>query len=160
LIGRVNPVISMTSTSSVSYLTPKFDDFLFARIEENGETPLSVLSVLARLGIDPWEEAARLAQLSPAAAATRLASSIAAIPGAPSAYLDAGTVANRLISLLPSPHSVASLSHAPGVRPMAKSTFAVSAILMAFILIIQLVAINRQPTIRDHEAPATSKVLP
>jgi hypothetical protein len=105
----VNLVIDMTSSAPISYLTLEFDDFLFARIDENGETPLSVLSVLARLGIDPWEEAARLARLRRAVAAMRLASSIAATPAAPSAYLDAETVSDRLISLLPSPHDVASL---------------------------------------------------
>ena len=58
-----NPVMEMTSSPSVVYLTPQFDDFLFARINEDSEaTPLSVLSVLARLGVDPWEEAAKLAQ--------------------------------------------------------------------------------------------------
>ena len=92
----------MTNSASVSNITLEFDNFLFARIDKNsGETPLSVLSVLARLGIDPWEEAAKLAQLPRLAAAKRLASMIAAIPGASSAYLDAGTVSDRLISLLP-----------------------------------------------------------
>ena len=46
----------MTTSAPVSYLTLEFDDFLFAQINKNGEeTPLSVLSVLARLGADPWE---------------------------------------------------------------------------------------------------------
>jgi|SoimicMinimDraft_9_1059737.scaffolds.fasta_scaffold36554_1 hypothetical protein len=91
----------MTSPASVSGLTPEFDEFLFARINaDTEETPLSMLSVLARLGLDPWEEAAKLAQLPRASAAQRLVSLIAAIP---SAYPDAGTVSNRLICLLPSP---------------------------------------------------------
>ena len=100
-------MIEMTTSAANSYLTLKFDDFLFARITANGdETPLSVLSVLARLGIDPWEEAARLTQLPRLTAAERLASLIAATPGAPSAYLDAAAVSERLISLLPSPPAV------------------------------------------------------
>ncbi len=79
---RRNPVIEMTASASFSYLTPQFDDFLFARIDEDGEaTPLSVLSVLARLGVDPWEEAAKLAQLPRISAAERLAAFIAATPG-------------------------------------------------------------------------------
>jgi hypothetical protein len=60
----------MTSPASVSGLTPEFDEFLFARINaDTEETPLSMLSVLARLGLDPWEEAAKLAQLPRASAA-------------------------------------------------------------------------------------------
>ena len=62
--------MEMTSSPSVFYLTPQFDDFLFARINEDSEaTPLSVLSVLARLGVDPWEEAANLARLERISAA-------------------------------------------------------------------------------------------
>ena len=63
----------MTNSASVSNLTLEFDNFLFARIDKNSEeTPLSVLSVLARLGVDPWEEAASLAQLPRLAAAKSL----------------------------------------------------------------------------------------
>ncbi len=94
----------MTASTSVTYLTRQFDDFLFARIDEDGDaTPLSVLSMLARLDIDPWEEAAKLARLPRAAAARRLVDFIAATPGAPSAHLNAKTVSDRLLDLLPTP---------------------------------------------------------
>jgi hypothetical protein len=54
----------MTRPASVSALGSEFDDFLFAPIGEDGNGMLlSVLSALARLGFDPWEEAAKLAQL-------------------------------------------------------------------------------------------------
>jgi hypothetical protein len=66
-------VIEMTSSPSVSYLTSQFDDFLFARINEDSEsTPLERIS-----------------------AAKRLVAFIAATPGAPSAYLNAKTVCDR-----------------------------------------------------------------
>jgi hypothetical protein len=44
-----------------SLLHSDLNDFLFASIgeEQNGVT-LSVVSALTRLGVDPWEEAARL----------------------------------------------------------------------------------------------------
>ncbi len=94
----------MTASASVTYLTRQFDDFLFARIDDGSDaTPLSVLSMLARLDIDPWEEAAKLARLPRAAAAGRLAEFITATPGVPSAYLNAKTVSDRLLNLLPSP---------------------------------------------------------
>ena len=82
-------MIEMTSSPSVSYLTSQFDDFLFARINED------VLSVLARLGVDPWEEAAKLARLERISAAKKLVAFMAATPGAPSAYLNAKTVCDR-----------------------------------------------------------------
>ena len=63
--------------------------------------PLSVLSALARLDIDPWQEASELARLPGETATQRLASLIAALPDHPSAHLDPGTIAVRLITLLP-----------------------------------------------------------
>ena len=65
---------------------------------------------------------------------------IATIPGASAAYLDAGTVSDRLISLLP---SRTSLKVTP--RPqlgLSRLGFAVWAILVAIILIIQFAVLN------------------
>ena len=154
----------MTSSPSVSYLTPQFDDFLFARINEDSEaTPLSVLSVLARLGVDPWEEAAKLARLERISAAKRLVAFIAATPGAPPAYLNAKTVCDRLIDLLPSPASVAiPPSQERGVRAMTKSRFVIWPAVIAFILASLLIVISRQSSTPAHEPHATSSsaVLP
>jgi hypothetical protein len=42
-------------------LTVRYNDFLFAPIGEQANgMQLSVLSALARMNVDPWEEAARL----------------------------------------------------------------------------------------------------
>jgi hypothetical protein len=91
----------MTRTS-FTVLASEFDDFLFATMGEGrNDVPLSVLSVLARLGIDPWEEAAELARVSREVATQRLASLITALPDGPSAHLDPGRIAARLIVLLP-----------------------------------------------------------
>ena len=82
---------------------PEFDDFLFAPIgEERNEMLLSVLSALARLGLDPWQEAARLARLPKDRAAQSLASMIGELPGGRWAPSDAGLIAARLVQLLPS----------------------------------------------------------
>jgi hypothetical protein len=131
----------MRSSASVSGLTPEFDDFLFARINaDSEETPLSVLSVLARLGLDPWEEAAKLAQLPRASAVQRLVALIAAIP---SAYPDARTVSNRLICLLPSPPRP-SVPHRPKlVFSDLLSTRLAVWIAFALIFIIQLILMIR-----------------
>jgi len=137
-------VIEMTNSASVSNITLEFDSFLFERIDKNSEgTPISVLSVLARLGVDPWEEAARLAQLPRLAAAKSLASMIAAaMPGAPSACLDAGAVSDRLISLLPSRPVVTVLPRLKsGVRPPGTSRFAVWILLAVILLVIKLIVV-------------------
>ncbi len=59
----------------------QFDKFLYAPIrEDRNGTPLSVLSALARLDVDPWQEALSLALMPKATAAARLAALIAALP--------------------------------------------------------------------------------
>ncbi len=79
-----------------------FDEFLYAPIgEENNGMLLSMLSVLARLNLDPWDEAARLARLPREAATRILATLIAALPEGPSARADPGELAQRLVALLP-----------------------------------------------------------
>ena len=74
----------MTRSPSFLVLGSEFDDFLFAPIgEDRNDMPLSVLSALARLDIDPWHEAAELARLPRETATQRLASLIAALPDGP-----------------------------------------------------------------------------
>jgi hypothetical protein len=61
---RKNRSPGNTLSSFYAQITDTFDPFLLASvgIEENG-MEVSVLSALARLGLDPWEEAGRLAVL-------------------------------------------------------------------------------------------------
>jgi hypothetical protein len=85
-----------------------FDSFLFAYLEEaepEHGMSTSVLSVLARVGLDPWKEAARLATLPRHVAARALASVIGS--GTTAASLDTNSVALRLVELLPSPTRLA-----------------------------------------------------
>lgn len=78
--------------------------FLFAEIgtELNGST-LTILSALARLGEDPWAQAARWAKGSRAAAIDLLAADIGRMPLPPHALAEARGTAARLLQLLPSP---------------------------------------------------------
>jgi hypothetical protein len=64
----------MTLPARFSLLHSDLNDFLFASVgdQQNG-MPLSVISALTRLGVDPWEEAARLAALPKVLAAEALA---------------------------------------------------------------------------------------
>jgi len=103
-----------------------FSEFLFAGIAEqsNGMT-LSLLSALARLGVDPWAEAARLAEMPEALAVAALAAlltrALAAADSAAQAdrrtvvahagvrplvaHADTRTLAARLVRKLPRAHS-------------------------------------------------------
>jgi hypothetical protein len=92
----------MAHSSAVPRPGPEFDDFLFAPVGEDGNGMLlSVLSALARLNVDPWQEAANLARLPVKTATQQLASLIAKLPDGPSARPDPATIAARLIALLP-----------------------------------------------------------
>ena len=62
---------------------------------------LSVASALARLGIDPWTEAVRLAELPRVKATEALAAIVAAVPFARWKPADAPGIATRLSLLLP-----------------------------------------------------------
>ena len=76
--------------------------FLFADIGVEGSgMSLSVISALARQGLDPWEEAGRLARLPRMVAADGLARLIAAMPASPWPMPDATAIAARLVALLP-----------------------------------------------------------
>src|SRR6202051_2988786 len=83
-------------------MLPEFDPFLFASVgEEVDGRPLSVLSALARLGLDPRDEAAQLAQLSREAAADQLAGMIAGLFERRWSTSEARRIAGGLIERLP-----------------------------------------------------------
>ena len=63
--------------------------------------PLTVLSALSRLDVDPWKEAAELSELPKDTATQRLAALIARLPGGRWAQADARAIADGLIELLP-----------------------------------------------------------
>ena len=81
---------------------PAFDRFLQAPFDEDPHQKfLTVVSVLARLDLDPWHEAAVLAQLSPAAATKRLVTLFEKLPNPAAVPRDAARTAMRLVELLP-----------------------------------------------------------
>jgi hypothetical protein len=82
--------------------TSPFNAFLFSEVglELNGSA-LTVLSLLARLGEDPWSQALNWATLPRLAIIDDLADCIRQMPLCPQALLDARITASRLILLLP-----------------------------------------------------------
>jgi hypothetical protein len=101
--GAIAPmVVIVTPAASISFFRPELDDFLQAPIGmERNEMPLSVLSALARLNLDPWKEAAELSELPRDSAAQRLAALIVRLPGGQWTQADSMGIAHRLIELLP-----------------------------------------------------------
>ena len=92
----------MALRSVYAPVLPEMDSFLFASVgEEVDGIPLSVLSALARLGVDPRDEAARLSRLTSKAAANRLARMFARLPDRPWTSPEIRRITRRLVELLP-----------------------------------------------------------
>jgi hypothetical protein len=98
----LNPGAIMTLSARFSLLHSDLNDFLFASVgdEQNG-MPLNVVSALTRLGVDPWEEAARLAALPKVLAAELLAPMLARLSISRPQRSDNVAIAQRLVELLP-----------------------------------------------------------
>lgn len=102
-IATLDKGIEMTMPNASTVGNADLSKFLFAEVgtQPNG-LPLTILSVLARLGQDPWVEAARWTRLPKATIVDALAGSIAQMPLAPQARAEARQTAARLVQLLPS----------------------------------------------------------
>jgi len=119
-----------------------FDEFLFAPITTaaNG-LPLTVVSLLARLDVDPWDEAASLARLSREPAEQRLVSLFAALPDGAVPPAERTAIASRLVALLhrlPSPRPAAAA--APPRVAVAKFIRISPSVYVLIALILMLVA--------------------
>ena len=81
---------------------PEFDRFLHASVgEDRNGYAVTVLSTLARLGLDPWKETAELVTLGRDGARARLGSLLAQFRDVPALASDHGRVARDLSQLLP-----------------------------------------------------------
>lgn len=88
---------------TTSVPSSRYDDFLFAVIcEDSNGTQLSVISALTRMGVDPWEEAARLETMAGTLAQKRLVSVLGDVSGQSWSVAQREAVASRLAGLLPS----------------------------------------------------------
>jgi hypothetical protein len=113
-------------------LRSDLNDFLFAPIANDASgMHLTMLSALARSGVDPWEMAAGLRDLSPEDAAARLVPILTGVPNGPAPGDDAATLAARLVGQLhtpskspPRPRSSATVMPATGREPSLRSFLA------------------------------------
>jgi hypothetical protein len=82
-------------------LRTDLNDFLFSPIanDENG-MHLTMLSALARSGVDPWDEAASLAALSQESATQKIIQMLAGVPNGPSPGDQTASLAARLVTKL------------------------------------------------------------
>jgi hypothetical protein len=132
----------MTLRSAYAPMFPEFDAFLFASVgEEVDGVPLSVLSALSRLGLDPRDEAARLAHLTREAAADQLARMIARLYDQRWSVAEARRIAGGLIERLPMASAAGKADRAaPGGRPITGLAAASSWIYLVLALLVGLIA--------------------
>ena len=105
----------MTPATSVTFFKPEFGDFLYAQIGSPADRmPLTVMSAMARLDIDPWQQAAELAALSRAAANARLLAIFAQLPLDQKPPTISQALVCHLIELLPRNNKMSALSPARG----------------------------------------------
>jgi len=154
----------MTSSASLFGLGSDFDPFLSASIgeEPNGMT-LSVVSALARTGVDPWQEAAALSRLPRRAATERLAALIAALPGAGPTLLPPGVVVG-LIALLPSARRASAVRRDATAERSTSSFWTIVFCLLSVALMLggQLIAESRRASTPDaiHATVAAVAITP
>jgi hypothetical protein len=140
-----------------------YNDFLFASVgEERVGQPLTVLSALARLGFDPWVEAARLAGLPRETAARVFAVTIAMLPEGDWKVADSDAIATRLVKWLPkrgepqpgavahAPAQSVAAPTSPGLRRwMLWGALAVTGVL--FGLMLQPETLFESPPTNQHQ---------
>jgi hypothetical protein len=135
--------------------------FLFSDVgtEANGSS-LTMLSLLARLGKDPWDEAAAWSRKPKDAAIRSLTDSISRMPPNQQVLDDARLTAARLVTLLPNqaapnaaPRSASSLSPSLATIPKAN--------LYVFVCLALFLAFNLWVTVGSmHDAASTTAIHP
>ena len=92
----------MARAPTPQYFDPKYDKFLQSSVgDDRRGTGVTVLSMLARLGVDPWREASDLAAMPESSARKRLDALMARFGDVPSWVPSRNDVISRLLSFLP-----------------------------------------------------------
>lgn len=138
-------------------LTTEFDDFLFATffVEANG-MQLSVVSALARAGLDPWRESARLAALAAEDRAAPVSLCLDLGPRRGMTETEAAAIAKRLAALLPARPGEAQASTArEGPVPSQQTNYRFMILVIAIVLSQFVLHSRAAKTIDGGPPPAT-----
>jgi len=106
----------MKMRTSFSHPGLEYAVFFFESLgDDRNGVPFALVSILGRMSLDPWSEAASLAAMPTDVAAHKLASIIEAMPNHVMPRVESNTLAERLIRLLPKRPDPA----APATQPLA-----------------------------------------
>jgi hypothetical protein len=133
---------------SVSSFTSKYDHFLFAPIcEEANGMQLSVLSALARMDVDPWKEATRLAAMPKVIAERTLVSTLERVLGKNWNPSETEVIAARLVQLLPRRGEGVTIAPTATARIGTQQTYWL--VWLGFALAISFLSPRHQATTTD-----------
>jgi hypothetical protein len=136
-------------------LRTDLNEFLYAPVyEERHGMTLSVLSALARLGLDPWEQATTLATHTREAAARELALLMSALPEWAAPGHDAIGITARLVALLPAATGRQASAGAPVTPPEPADH--TSKIMWIYAIIMLLLMSAQWLSTRSHREPPDS----
>jgi len=155
----------MTLRAQYTALCPEFDDFLFATVgEERDGMPLSVISALTELGLDPWAEATRLSSLETGEAVEQLVPMIARLPGERWASSEIRKIALGLIELLPAtsvPLAVTGIARQARAKIAPSKMFWLVCLLVALGALASMVANGDLPFARHGQSvPIAQTAIP
>jgi hypothetical protein len=142
--------------------TARYNDFLFAPIyEEANGTALTVLSALARLDVDPWEEASRLAAMPKANAAGALVAMLDLIPDGRWSKSELEKIAARLAQLLPQTPERATIVSTAGTKLSAlQQGFWVAWLVLTLVMSLVMSHFQQTTTNPNVSAPETGTSSP
>ena len=146
----------------VSNVTSRYDHFLFATVcEEANGMQLSVVSALARIDVDPWEEATRLAAMPKAIAERALISILDQVLGKNRNASESEVIATRLVQLLPQRSEGVTIAPTGAAGVSAQRTYWL--VWLGFALAISFLSSRHQATTTDaggsvSQSSATSQL--
>lgn len=150
----------MASTDAFALKNSDLNAFLFADVgmELNGSN-LTILSILARLGQDPWAEGARWTKLPRAAAIACLAGSIGKMPLSPETLANTTAIASRLIVLLPLQSRTPVSGVGAAIIPWVMPGWVPIVALCVFLLISLTLSITSAPISPSSAAPQMAQTI-
>jgi len=130
----------MPASSILNPHDPAFDRFLQASVGRDHQgSGVTVLSALARLNLDPWQEAEDLARMRQERAGARLSLMLSRLRDVPTLGHDHLTVAHELTRLLPA-RGRQTMTDDSSPSPSRFSWGMILAVLALVFLVVQIVA--------------------
>ena len=121
----------------------EFERFLYASVgEDQNGSIVTVLSTLARLDLDPWEEAAELAALGREAARLRLGLRLSKFRDVPELARNHGSVARELARLLPERPVRDATVNGEATNRAALSLGMIGAVLAVLLFVVQMMFVG------------------